>query len=245
MTKIITLEQAASTNTYLKELAAKTPGLENATTVWAKEQTAGRGQRGNSWESAPGLNLTFSMLIYPDAVDVSRQFIVSEAVAVAVAEVVQRHLPENKVEVKWPNDIYVGNRKIAGILIENSLNGRMIERSVAGIGVNINQREFVSDAPNPVSVFQITGTETPLQPLLGEMVAAVGSNFRAIHSPELHERYMSALWRGKGMHPYRDSATGEEFRASIDAVEPSGLLHLRGEDGAIRRYSFKEVVAIL
>ena len=245
MSKIIFLEETDSTNTYLQKMIAAGDDLPNATTLWVHSQSAGRGQRGNSWESSPGKNLTFSMLMYPGQVDVSRQFVVSEAVAVAIAEVLRYSMPGHDISVKWPNDIYAGNKKIAGILIENSLSDRRIARTVAGIGVNVNQQLFLSDAPNPVSMRQLLGTDTPLEPLLLRFVEAVEENFRNLDSPRLHERYMAMLWRGNGFHPYADAADGSCFNARIAAVEPSGHIVLEKDNGTECRFAFKEVVALL
>ncbi|MCI9608415.1 MAG: biotin--[acetyl-CoA-carboxylase] ligase [Muribaculaceae bacterium] len=248
MSRIITLETTGSTNTYLKNLIAQSPApLPDITIVSARTQTAGRGQRGNSWESEPGKNLTLSALLYPAMLDVSAQFAVSEAVAVAVADTLQQYLPANKVQVKWPNDIYVDNRKICGILIENSLSGRCIERSIAGIGINANQTIFRSDAPNPVSLAQLTGTQFSLDSILSSLIAAL-ERFHSLllsRDPGLHSRYMSLLWRGSGFHPYLDPATARRFSARIISVEPSGHIILEDTNGSRLSFAFKEVVAIL
>ena len=149
---LVILPVTASTNSWV---AANSDTLAHGDIVMAVEQTAARGQRGNTWEATPGLNLTLSMLLRPEGVEAARQFDISRAVALGTAEMLQELL-EQEVLIKWPNDIYVGDRKIAGILIENTLTGRLIDRSIAGIGVNINQEVFHSDAPNPVSVSQLT-----------------------------------------------------------------------------------------
>ena len=148
--------ELTSTNTELARLADE--GAPHGTVAIAECQTAGRGQRGNTWESAPGENVTMSVLLHPDGIEPRRQFAISEAVALGVAETLDIYLPAGmRAEVKWPNDIYVGNRKICGILIENRITSTTIERAIAGIGLNVNQELFVSDAPNPVSLRQLTG----------------------------------------------------------------------------------------
>ena len=120
--------------------------------IATREQTAGRGQRGNSWEAEPGKNLTFSMLLRPRGLHAARQFELSMVVSLAIADAIDALLPQGvRTAVKWPNDIYIGMEKVCGILIENRLAGPFIEYSVAGIGININQRRFLSDAPNPTS----------------------------------------------------------------------------------------------
>lgn len=236
------LLRAASTNSYLTERAAE---MENGEAAVAFEQTAGRGQRGNSWESRPGANLTLSVLLRPEGVDIARAFPLSEAVAMAAVDLLVRLMPEMKerIAVKWPNDIYVDNLKMAGILIENSLSGRMISRSVAGIGVNINQKEFVSDAPNPVSMWQLTGREYPIPVVATMFLDSLDRMLRLMQSsPEqLHLLYMSRLWRGEGMYPFRDVASGETFDAQVDSVAESGHITLTDSENRQRTYAFKEI----
>ena len=146
--------------------------------VVAEYQTAGRGCGSNTWESERGKNLTFSVLLHPTEIPADCQFRISEAVSVAICETLERcfrplspadsspNLGEQEISIKWPNDIYVGDRKICGILIENQLRGRLISDSIVGIGLNVNQMEFRSDAPNPVSLAQLTGHEEDREALL-------------------------------------------------------------------------------
>lgn len=152
----IALEEVSSTNTWLAQHADE---LLHLTMVTAERQTAGRGQRGNSWESEPGANLTFSLLIRPEGVPARSQFSISEATALAVTDLLAIY--GVKATVKWPNDIYVGDRKICGILIEHAVMGTSIMHSIIGAGLNVNQTRFVSDAPNPVSLLQLTAPVAP------------------------------------------------------------------------------------
>lgn len=237
---IIILEETGSTNSWL---AANERELPSATAVMARRQTAGRGQRGNSWESEPGSNLTVSLLLRPEGMPVAQSFALSEAVAVGVAEAVERLVPDVKVGIKWPNDIYAGDRKLGGILIENSLSGASVGRSIVGLGLNINQLKFVSDAPNPVSIAQLTGRQLDVEAIgrevIGDMVAEAEKALSEYDA--LHERYMARLWRGKGLQPFIDAASGERFEASVASVEPTGHIVLRLADGSLRRYAFKEI----
>lgn len=247
---LIRLSEVASTNTYLKQIANDSPhGLVVAT----DNQTAGRGQRGNTWESAPGMNLTFSLLLKPRHIAPAMQFAISEAVALGIVDALRLCLPpglRSEVKVKWPNDVYVGDRKICGILIEHSLSGSAIGWTVAGAGVNVNQREFLSDAPNPVSLFQLTGEDRDLGGLLESATEAVLTLFGMADSEDpqgrclLHRRYLSELWRGEGFHPYA-LPNGECFMGRIVDIAPDGMLTLATEEGATRRFAFKEVAAIL
>lgn len=245
---------------------AAMPDAPHGTVVVTDRQTAGRGQRGNSWEAQPGANLTFSLLLRPQAIPAARQFELSMIVALEVAGCVRRAIAPAadapQVCVKWPNDIYVGDRKIAGILIENSLSGSGIERSIAGIGLNVNQRRFLSDAPNPTSIIHYTGTPTPLVPLLESLctsiltaleryetaIAADSANTEApgseapgdSHSEAretLLARYRAELWRGQGEHPFHEPG-GTTFRASIASIAPDGTLTL----STGKTYAFKEIV---
>ena len=240
--EIIRLETTESTNFWLAERA---DSLEAPCLVYALRQTAGRGQRGNSWEAEPGMNLTASALLRPEGIEAASQFSVSEAVALAVADVLGMHGIEARV--KWPNDIYVGDRKICGILIENSIYGRTIGRSVAGIGINVNQTRFVGDAPNPVSMAMLNGETYSLEDMAGNLAAALESRLAMLGDRErLHEEFMERLWRGDGIaYPFADRRAGERIKASIEAVDPDGMLTLCLDGGETLRYAFKEVEFLL
>lgn len=240
--KEIFVEETASTNAALAAMADDGTDI----ILYTHRQTAGRGQRGNSWEAEPGKNLTFSLRLHP-RLRPAQQFAVSEAVALGVAETLGEMLPSLSISVKWPNDIYADDRKICGILIEHSLSGSSIERSIAGIGVNVNQAAFCSDAPNPVSLTQLTGDAYPLEPLMRRISDRIMRNLAAAETePEkIHHRYNSLLWRRRGEWPWRDKTTGELFTAAVETVAPDGHLLLRTSDGALRSFAFKEVAPII
>lgn len=237
------IEETGSTNAYVKEHAAEVGPMAM---VAAHKQTAGRGQRGNSWESEPGKNLTYSFWLRP-GVHPRGQFAVSEAVALAMAEALGRHGID--AEVKWPNDIYVGDRKIAGILIECTLMGEEISMAVAGVGLNVNQTIFkfpatATGGPVPVSMAMLTGREYDLGKVARVVADELERHVALLDSEEgraeLHRRYMARLWRREGRHRYRDRATGEEFTAEIAGVKESGHLQLLTDRGP-REYAFKEI----
>lgn len=237
-----------STNALLATLA---PAHNHGFTVVASAQTAGRGQRGNSWESEPNKNLTFSVLLRPQPLAAADQFSLSEAVSLAIVDVLSGILSlyGKRALIKWPNDIYVDDMKICGILIENTLSGTLIDRSIAGIGINVNQTRFISDAPNPTSLSILTGGRIfDLEALLGHIVALILENCEDIATAEgrsaLHSRYMSLLWRREGYHPYR-LPDGSEFLAAIADIAPSGHLTLSSSDGLLSTFAFKEVSAII
>ena len=241
MPHYIKVSQTASTNTYLSRLAATLPG---GTVIYTPSQTAGRGQKGNSWESEDGKNLTFSMLLKKPPVKARDQFYLSEIAALAVVKALTA-VAGDGFTVKWPNDVYWQDKKICGMLIENSLDGTGIATCIIGIGINVNQQTFVSDAPNPVSLINITGREHDLEALLRQVCSDIEIMVGALDDGrtrrDLHNRYMAALYRNDGaMHPYEDAA-GNRFMASIAGIAPDGTLTLRHEDGTTRDYLFKEV----
>ena len=245
MPHYIKVSQTASTNTYLSRLAATLPG---GTVIYTPSQTAGRGQKGNSWESEDGKNLTFSLLLKFPPVKARDQFYLSEAASLAVVEALAAEAGEG-FTVKWPNDVYWQDKKVCGMLIENSLNGTDIATSIVGIGINVNQERFVSDAPNPVSLINITGREHDLEALLKQVCSSIEQMVESLGDDtarqDLHRRYMAALYRNDGAkHPFED-ASGHRFMATIAGIAPDGTLTLRHEDGICHDYLFKEVKHII
>ena len=239
MPRIIRLQKTDSTNNYLHALA-RPEQLGEGSVVWAEFQTAGRGQIGNSWESAEGENLTFSVVLYPTFLLANRQFLISQITALSVKQTLDRYVDD--ITVKWPNDIYWRDRKICGMLIENDLAGQFIYSSILGIGININQKEFKSNAPNPVSLYQIIGKRTDRENFLQEFLERLYANYLLLLQEKevlIQEAYRQSLYRREGFYLYED--VNGRFEAAIEEIEPSGYLHLRLRDNTIRRYEFKEV----
>ena len=232
--KIIHINETDSTNRYLREL-----GVDGDVCVWADHQTAGRGCGTNTWESERGKNLLFAMMIHPVDVPVNKQFVVSMAVANSIATVVSKYV--KNVSVKWPNDIYAGDKKLCGILIENRLQGDVIKDSIIGVGLNVNQLCFVSDAPNPISLANLTGHLFDREELLRELLATFEAEWADLEG--VRSRYLPRLYRRKGFHRYRDAQS--EFSAEIVTVEDDGHLLLRNIDGYDHRYAFKEVEFVI
>ena len=240
---LIHLSETASTNTYLQQLDAET-NLPEGTIVYTDTQSSGRGQRGNSWESEPGKNLTFSLLLRPEHIPANQQFLLSQAVSLAMTDLLGRYA--TGFSIKWPNDISWEDKKIAGILIENVLSGTTFARSIVGIGLNINQATFVSDAPNPVSLFQITGHTYDTEAVLDQFVDAFRTRYQQTFTDSaraLREEYAATLYRNDGEYPY--CSEGKTFYASITGVEPDGHLILTTDTGEERRFAFKEVSFLL
>jgi BirA family biotin operon repressor/biotin-[acetyl-CoA-carboxylase] ligase len=241
--KIIHIDETDSTNGWLwRSMASDTPGYQSDANVVvvADYQTAGRGCGTNTWESERGRNLTFSVLIHPVEIPAVCQFRISEIVSLALCETLDSYLPDRRVTIKWPNDIYVDDRKICGMLIENRLKGRLITDSVIGIGLNVNQRVFLSDAPNPVSLYQLTGQETNRDALLNRFLEAfeLGSQ-----SNTTSIDYRERLFR-KGKEGLYEDKTGR-FTARLTDVLSDGRLQLVDSEGQTRIYAFKEVQFII
>ncbi|MDE6007422.1 MAG: biotin--[acetyl-CoA-carboxylase] ligase [Muribaculaceae bacterium] len=242
----IILEEVDSTNSYVSRHSGE---LSDGTMVVAMTQTAGRGQRGNSWESAPGENLTATLFHRPTGIEPRRQFAISEAVALAVADYLRDEgIPAT---VKWPNDIYVGDRKISGILIEHSVTSQAIEHSRIGIGLNVNQEQFESDAPNPVSMMQLTGMRRDISRTAAAVGARLEKKLAMATDPEgreqLHRDLTASLWRGDGKpYRFRRRSDGSVFEGIIVAVDPEGPITIEDTAKGLKEtFLFKEVEFIL
>ena len=230
--KLIHIEETDSTNRWLKAHG------EGTMVVVADYQTAGKGCGTNSWESERGKNLTFSMLIHPTDIPASQQFRITEVVSVALCEVLEQYIGD--VSIKWPNDIYMGDKKICGVLIENRLQGNVIVDSIIGIGLNVNQTEFVSDAPNPVSLRQLLGREIDREALLHDFLETLET---VSSSETTYSAYRNKLFR-LGKQAVFSDETGR-FEGTIQDVETDGRLLIKDLSGQARRYAFKEVQFVI
>ena len=240
---VIHISETNSTNNYLQSLCSQQK-VEELSVVVADFQTSGRGQRGNSWESAPNKNLLFSTIFFPEFLEARRQFLISQIISLAIKEELDTYTAD--ISIKWPNDIYWKEKKICGMLIENDLMGRNISQSIAGIGININQEIFHSSAPNPVSLRQVTGKEYDLFEILKNVMLRIQSYYSLLKKDDAASiacQYEKSLFRKEGMHRYKD-ANGE-FLARIVCVEPEGRLILEDEVLIKRGYMFKEVEYLL
>ena len=249
-------DEVDSTNTQL--LAAR-GSLPSGTVFAALFQRAGKGQRGNRWESRSGENLTFSYLFKPAALPAAAQFSLSQAAALGVAG----YLAEKGVStaIKWPNDILVGGRKICGMLLEHTLSADKLADSVIGIGINLNQRDFGSGAPNAVSLCAETGQNYDPQSELPLVVAQL-EMYLALTASEagrktLAEAYLARLYRMGEWHTYLDrreadpllpttrAVEGVRFEGCIRGISPEGLLRMERRDGTLLEFAFKEIAYIL
>lgn len=244
-TGIWLLDEVESTNAYLKAWLETEPTLAGLTAIMATHQSKGRGQRGNGWHTEAGQNLTCSFLLRTGTVRASEQFAISQMVAWGLYKTILRYLPpalSPALSIKWPNDIYYHQHKLAGILIEHSITGSVINHSIIGIGLNLNQTAFPTDLPNPTSLKLITGITCAPDEVLTRLMKRFGylrTDLQLQGGAQLHRLYMSALYRRMGWHAYEDEAG--QFLAEIVDIEPSGLLCLRLESGERRSYGFKEI----
>jgi len=229
-----------STNVLLWEMIRE-KSLPEGFVVQTDFQTAGKGQVGNSWESEAGRNLLFSMVLYPQRVTVDNQFLLSQLVSLGIKEALDEYT--DGITVKWPNDIYWNDKKLVGILIENSLQGTKIKSSVIGIGLNVNQKVFVSNAPNPVSLLRITGKRQNRKLLLTKIRQNIQKLYTELSVTKIRAEYAEALYRKDGFYAYR--ANDETFQAKIISVHPDGQLELETEAGERKGFYFKEVSFVL
>lgn len=236
-------DEIVSTSTYIKENVAE---FSHGDYVSASYQTAGRGQRGNSWESERGRNALFSVFLLPRAIPPVKGFVLNHIVALAVIDVLNNVLHGNKVMIKWPNDIYVDDRKLGGILIESSMSSTCIDSAIVGIGLNVNQERFVSDAPNPVSLRQLTGNSYDVAELVDKIALRIVERYDAYGCGQnFYKEYMSHLYRRGEWYEYVDS-DGIRFSARIVDVRDDGLLVVQTkEDSRLRCFEFKTIKYII
>jgi BirA family biotin operon repressor/biotin-[acetyl-CoA-carboxylase] ligase len=241
---LVIIQQVDSTNNYLKQLLSNSTPLPEGTVIMAEAQIDGRGQQGKKWHADPGKNLTFSLLLNPLFLQPIQQFLISQIVSLGLAEVLEKIL-DNKISIKWPNDIYYKNNKIAGILIENTIQGVQIKNSIIGIGLNVNQKVFPSTVPNPISVSEILQRDYHLNALLSEICSAIEVRYlqlRAGNTDFIQREYLAKLYRKGEKHLY--IAEGKKFEAEITGVDPNGCLIVKSED-VLKSYNLKEIAFII
>jgi BirA family biotin operon repressor/biotin-[acetyl-CoA-carboxylase] ligase len=232
-----------STNSYASLLLRDKTPVEG-TIIQTNWQSAGKGYLGNKWESEEGKNLLISIIIFPTMVSPSEQFILSMGISTGICDFLKRYV--SGYSIKWPNDIYINNDKIAGILIENSVMGNKIESSVAGIGFNINQEKFLSDAPNPVSLKLVTGVNYDLAICLDQLASDIDKRYKQIIAGDyssLRNEYFSNMYRFNKWFDFHDSEG--TYSGRILSVSDSGRLQIERKSGNVSEYSFREVEFIL
>ena len=242
-------ENTPDENAPNKEVVLNDKRTKKIQLVTTDYQTHGHGQVNTVWESARGENLLFSFLFRPQHITAGEQFFLSEIACLAVAHTLDAYT--EGISVKWPNDVYHHDRKICGMLLRHTLSGAQISATLVGIGLNLNQKQFVGDAPNPVSLRQIIGRPVDREEVLCRFAHHFDRLLRAVTPPDpderlaqrqrLHREYLRRLYHHDGAHDYVDTASGETFSAHIVDVAPTGQLTLQTTDGRLRHYHFKEV----
>lgn len=209
--------------------------------VWALSQSAGRGQRGHNWSSRAGENLTMSIIWEPQGLAVKEQFLIAEIAALAIVDTLRELNIEARI--KWTNDIYVGDKKICGVLIENRLSGAGIARSVVGIGLNVAQSDFPEWIPNPTSIrLQTEGEHTP-QEVLALLYTKLMARYESMAAGDgvaIEREYNDLLYRRGEEHTYT-LPDGTPLQATLLRVERDGRLMLRTADGKEHGYHFGEI----
>lgn len=259
------IDQTDSTNSLMQRLLKGEEQeyaaclKEDVPLIYTTYQTAGRGQMGNGWESERGKNLLLSYLLREPEVNISEMFLLNVIAAVAAHRTIAEWLSFEQrpmLSIKWPNDIYIGNRKIAGILVENSLSGTKIQHSIAGIGINVNQEQWVSGAPNPVSIKQLTGVKADIDAIVKRFKHKLETTL-SWTPVQLRNYYRVHQYRCNGYWPFVErevstaptmNATAEvegQFMAKIEGFLPTGELLLRDQQGNQRKYHFKQVRYVL
>ncbi len=234
------------------EARRRLPANAKMSVYAAKFQTAGRGQRGNKWSSAAGQNLTFSVLLnfsHPQMPDlaVRDQFLLSIVASLSVSDLLQKLNIRNSI--KWPNDIYIGRRKVCGMLIENIVGNAGLEHSIIGIGLNLNQTEFPPELVNPTSVLVSSGLRTVPEEVLDDFLDIFSGYMSCLSDiegiNEIRNKYVSRLFGLGVSREYHDCLRKVDFTGTIKGISEEGLLLMEMPDKTVANYSFKEVSYII
>jgi BirA family biotin operon repressor/biotin-[acetyl-CoA-carboxylase] ligase len=242
---IIELEKATSTNEYAINLL-NSQDIPEGTVIRALEQYAGKGQGNKTWESEPGKNLTFTLILHPVFLPPEKQFFLNEAVALGILDFTGLFISKEKKSLKWPNDIYAGNRKLGGILINNIISGMIFETSIVGIGLNINQTEFPPLIPNPVSIKLLINNDIELRSALIRLCQSVELRYRQLHNAgfkDLQDDYHKNLL---GYDSWRNYLTGDQVMVGkITGVTETGRLLVQNRESQILEFDHHQIEFLL
>lgn len=237
------LERIDSTNAFANNLLAKSNPIEG-TVIYTDDQYAGRGQIGSKWESHIGKNIIMSVILFPKFLPIQNQFLLNQVVALAIYDLLKPFkFKSGHLAIKWPNDIYIGTKKIGGVLIENKLRGTSINATIIGIGLNINQREFAKDLPNPTALYLETGEEHALDVLLEGLCLSLERRYlqlKAGNESVLYKDYVHQLYGYEEWRFFTVVATGEELYGKIIGVAATGVIQIMTKDN-ILEFAFKEI----
>lgn len=224
---------------------ARDPKYRHGDVVWAERQTAGRGQRGHTWTSPASENLTFTLVLEPRFLPVGKQFLLSEAVSLALTDTFAEFGIDTRI--KWTNDIYADDRKLVGMLIEHSYSGDTLARSIAGIGINVNQTVFDPALPNPVSMALVAGRTFCREAVLDAFLGHMEDHYAQLEAGEevaLQNAYRARMYLLDKMHPFR-LADGTPIRGAIRGVRPTGELQLEHTNGSVHEYLFRQIEFVI
>ena len=232
-------DQLDSTNAFLQRMQAEQDIC--GWVVWTDEQTAGKGLGSNGWESEQGKNLTFSMALDMGFLPAERQFLLSEAVALGIIEALDNLLPSEKLNIKWPNDIFYENRKLAGVLINSTIKANIMDVSIIGIGLNVNQMQFQDWPTHPISLKMITGKDYDLRNLLEHCVESINKKVDSLKSEPkaIEEAYLLRLYRYRTWAEYE--VGGKVLRLFMTGIDSFGRLMLVDEPNNSYCFDIKEI----
>lgn len=243
---IISLSEVDSTNNYANSL--KDDKGAHGTVILADTQIEGRGQRGNSWESEAGKNLTFSVILRHSELPVQNHFMLNIFISLSICHAI-KECTGKECKIKWPNDIYISNNKICGILTENTINGSYISKSIIGIGLNVNQACFSEGIPNPTSIYLETGCVVSIENIFKQLVESMNIFYDMLASKKyeyLNDAYLSNLYRIGEVHSFFDRVVGHcSFEGKIVGISEIGQLQILDSCGKLREFNFKELEFVI
>ncbi len=230
-----------STNTYAQELLSKSRPADG-TAIITDHQYQGRGQIGTSWESAAGQNITLSLILYPKFLQVRAQFLLSQAIALGVRSFIA-DIVHKDTWIKWPNDIYIEDRKVCGLLIQNTISGRSLQNAIIGIGINLNQTDFTHPIKKATSIALETGETFPVFDLLPALFQSIEHYYLKLRNGQegvIRDAYLEHLYRYQAWHDFEDNI-GAKFKGKILGVTEQGQLQVQSKEGLIRLFALKEI----
>ena len=238
---LIDIEEVDSTNNKANELL-ENKFLPEGTSVISKFQKKGRGLDKNKWESEKGKNILLSFILYPIFLNPSMQFLLNQIISLSVLDFIKCYLSSENVKIKWPNDIYVDDKKIAGILIENSIQGDIITQSIAGIGINVNQKIFKSNAPNPVSLKNITGEYYDIENCIDRLFLCTAKRYKLLefgNFTKINDDYINALYKFEvnSFYKYKN----QKIEARITGISEYGFLQMLTIENKFIECDLKEI----
>ncbi|RIJ36898.1 biotin--[acetyl-CoA-carboxylase] ligase [Pontibacter oryzae] len=239
--QLVFIPACASTNSEAQQLLLKNEATEGCV-VLTHNQTQGRGQRGNSWEAEPGQNITLSVILSPTFVPVRQQFYLNMAVSLAALDLLREHGLQ-QAQVKWPNDLFFEDKKLGGILIENTINSHSLQHSIVGIGLNINQQQF--GYTTATSLAKVCGSTVNLEKTTLRLLEHLEKRYlqlRGGHTARLKYEYLQGLYRYQEVHAFRIGE--EEVQGQILGVDEAGRLAVE-VNGELRYFSFQEISHII